>query len=367
MNIQHLFPEISSNSLKGIISFVNYDTGIDEGVLEKDLFLTGMLRSIQSLPEIEKVYFKGGTCLSKCHHIIDRFSEDCDLFVYTGSKLASHTQEQRLNSRIVNGILDMFGAEQAKDENGNLIGKRGGDYNKLVFAYDKLFDLGSSSVKPNLEFEITSTALRDKTQYNIKSTCLSVQSIIGECLIRNRLFSECDRLGLNAFNVQCLLPGKALCDKISRMVRVSYNDSMMEDLVRYMRDIYDLGMLLRNEWVKEYLETKAILPDLFMTNIEDSCRSDSHSAESYGKARIFSSPKDIFSIPLIKKQYDEIIKSFVFDKEGAPKINEIIDSLTILHGVLELFDRYRISRLQEVSLKKNANNKGESEGFKLHI
>ena len=354
INIQDLFPEIDKDSLKGIISFVNDDTGIDEDILEKDLFLTGIMRRIQTLPDVDYVFFKGGTCLSKCHHLIDRFSEDCDLFVYTGSRTASHTQEQRLNSRFVNEVLSIFGNEQATDENGNLLGKRGGDYNKMVFRFEKLSGRDKTALKPNLELEVTSSALRDKSCFRINSRILPMQSLIGECLIKNNFLYECERLGLNSFNVQCLLPEKSLCDKISRMVRVSYGDSFESDLIRYMRDIYDIGMMLRNSNLREYVENKAILPDLLVTNLEDSYRSNSHSGESFSKATIFAEPDRVFSIPIIKEQYNDTIKSFVFRKNDAPSINEVITSLSKLRVALELFDDYRINYSK--SKKEKAND-----------
>ena len=50
---------------------------IAAALVEKDYFVTFILREInQRAPGL---LFKGGTSLSKCHKIIDRFSEDIDL------------------------------------------------------------------------------------------------------------------------------------------------------------------------------------------------------------------------------------------------------------------------------------------------
>ena len=53
--------------------------GIDAGIIEKDYFVTLMLQEISS--RVPDIVFKGGTSLSKCHKIINRFSEDIDLTV----------------------------------------------------------------------------------------------------------------------------------------------------------------------------------------------------------------------------------------------------------------------------------------------
>jgi len=52
-------------------------TGVDPAMSEKDYFVTLFLKHLfEAEPN---VVFKGGTCLSKCYKIIDRFSEDIDL------------------------------------------------------------------------------------------------------------------------------------------------------------------------------------------------------------------------------------------------------------------------------------------------
>ena len=40
-----------------------------------------MLKAIFSLPYAEHLSFKGGTSLSKCWHLIERFSEDVDIAI----------------------------------------------------------------------------------------------------------------------------------------------------------------------------------------------------------------------------------------------------------------------------------------------
>ena len=55
-------------------------TGLTEQLVEKDYFVTEMLRVVaHRLPT--QVIFKGGTSLSKAWQLIQRFSEDVDLFV----------------------------------------------------------------------------------------------------------------------------------------------------------------------------------------------------------------------------------------------------------------------------------------------
>ena len=50
--------------------------------MEKDFWVCWTLRELFSLPDIgPRLTFKGGTSLSKCHGLIERFSEDIDLVI----------------------------------------------------------------------------------------------------------------------------------------------------------------------------------------------------------------------------------------------------------------------------------------------
>ena len=53
--------------------------GPDQQVIEKDWWVTQVLRALFALPYSEHLSFKGGTSLSKCWRLIERFSEDIDI------------------------------------------------------------------------------------------------------------------------------------------------------------------------------------------------------------------------------------------------------------------------------------------------
>ena len=61
---------------------------IDYNIIEKDYYVTLFLKELVKI--VPGILFKGGTSLSKCHKVINRFSEDIDLSLneenYTISK-----------------------------------------------------------------------------------------------------------------------------------------------------------------------------------------------------------------------------------------------------------------------------------------
>ena len=61
-----------------------HPAGLPANFLEKDLWVTEILRLLyeEQLIGDFSVAFKGGTALSKCWKVIDRFSEDIDLSIH---------------------------------------------------------------------------------------------------------------------------------------------------------------------------------------------------------------------------------------------------------------------------------------------
>jgi predicted nucleotidyltransferase component of viral defense system len=57
--------------------------GLRPAIIEKDYYVTEALRLIAGLGDV--VIFKGGTSLSKGWNLIERFSEDIDIFLDPGA------------------------------------------------------------------------------------------------------------------------------------------------------------------------------------------------------------------------------------------------------------------------------------------
>jgi len=55
--------------------------GLPSAAIEKDWWVTLVLKAIFNLEFAEHIVFKGGTSLSKGWKLIDRFSEDIDLAI----------------------------------------------------------------------------------------------------------------------------------------------------------------------------------------------------------------------------------------------------------------------------------------------
>ena len=89
--------------------------GIRASLIEKDYFVTEALRVIAQT-EGETVIFKGGTSLSKGWSLIDRFSEDIDLFLDAPGigKKTLDKRLKRLRDAVAEGVPLMFLVEESQ-------------------------------------------------------------------------------------------------------------------------------------------------------------------------------------------------------------------------------------------------------------
>lgn len=63
------------------IETLSLNYGMPERIIEKDWWVSAVMRALFALPYANQMSFKGGTSLSKCWGLIDRFSEDIDIAV----------------------------------------------------------------------------------------------------------------------------------------------------------------------------------------------------------------------------------------------------------------------------------------------
>ncbi len=74
--------DLTNNERAEIFRETSAVVNITEAAIEKDFWVCWALYRIFSNEELSKqVLFKGGTSLSKCYGLIDRFSEDIDLIL----------------------------------------------------------------------------------------------------------------------------------------------------------------------------------------------------------------------------------------------------------------------------------------------
>ena len=210
--------------------------GLEEALVEKDYYVTLFLNRLNEI--VPHLLFKGGTSLSKCHKIIDRFSEDIDLTL--DSDHQTHGQRKQLKADIIK-VCDELGLKLLNEE--EIRSRR--DYNCYIVEYPIKYP--SHHVKPFLLIETVfmMKAFPDEQK--------PVTSIIAEWLEAIGNSAAMDKYELYSFNIRVQTLARTLVDKVFAIC-----DYMLDERVeRQSRHIYDISRLLNVVALDENLKILA--------------------------------------------------------------------------------------------------------------
>jgi len=201
--------------------------------VEKDYWVTYALFTIFSNEIGDETVFKGGTALSKCFNIIERFSEDIDLVVLRRDGESSNrlTTKIRTISEVVNSVLPEVHIEG--------LTQKMGMNRKTAHSYNRKFEGDFAQIRDVIVVE--ATWLGSHEPYTITS----IISFIGQMMLDNGQGDIAIENGLVSFDARVLEPIRTICEKIMSLVRFSYTEDPIDDLNRKIRHTYDLHQMLK--------------------------------------------------------------------------------------------------------------------------
>lgn len=278
---------------------------IDTGIVEKDYYVTLMLKEISlNVPDL---VFKGGTSLSKCHKVINRFSEDIDLTVEYESK-PSEGKRKELKKNIV-AAIDSFELSLA---NPNEIRSRR-EYNKYIVDYPSLF------MQPGLKNHLQiATMIKIKAYPNCE---MEAASLIYDYLIAEGFDDMIDEYELAPFKLKVQSAERTFIDKVFALADYYLSDKVTE----HSRHIYDLYKLL------DRVELNTQLRDLYeRVRIEREPHQVCPSAkESIDMVALL---KEIIDTDAYKEDYNNITSLLIFEKidydEAIISLKKVIEFLS---------------------------------------
>lgn len=225
--------------------------------VEKDYWVTYSLHTIFNNEIGKDTVFKGGTALSKCYKMIDRFSEDIDLVVLRREGETDNKLKTKIKtiSKVVAAILP----EVEIDE----ITHKMGMNRKTAHTYNKAFEGNYGQVRDVIILESTWLG------YYEPYTNRMLNSFVGEMMANNGQTDIAEANGLMPFEVQVLEPIRTLCEKIMSLVRFSYGENPIDDLKKKIRHTYDLHQLLQQTEFSDFFNSPAFDEMLLKVAIDD--------------------------------------------------------------------------------------------------
>ena len=307
------------------IQFTSDQMQIPAIYVEKDYWVTFALYTIFNNEIGSDTIFKGGTALSKCYGIIERFSEDIDLLVLRkeGESNNRLTTKIRTISTVVSNVLPEI-------QISGLTHKMGMN-RKTAHSYEKEFQGDYGQIRDVIVVEATWLGYFEP--YTTKSVC----SFIGEVITNNEQDELAEEQDLLPFNVLVLEPSRTLCEKIMSLVRFSYSENPIVDLKNKIRHIYDLHQLLSEEELLRFFESKE-----FDTMLLKVAQDDIISFKNNNKwlrnhpvdSMIFEKPEKVWND--LKITYESDFKNLVYGY--FPNERELLTTLILIQKRVSSID-----------------------------
>lgn len=236
-------------------------------VIEKDWWVTAVLRALFNLPYAQHLSFKGGTSLSKCWHLINRFSEDIDIAIdreYLGfSGKLSRTQIsdklRRATCSFVRETMQYDLAEQlykngiTKDKyqvNVDITSISTTDPETININYDSALTFSVESenglyILPKVKVEVSGRSMSEPVSE------VPIESMI-DYIYPKAPFAE------PKFNVRTVLPERTFLEKIFLLHEEFAKDKELIKIERMSRHMYDIGQMLKTPIAESAIRNKQL-------------------------------------------------------------------------------------------------------------
>ena len=229
-----------------IYALAHGKTGISQVVLEKDWWVTAVLHALFALPYAENLSFKGGTSLSKCYNLIERFSEDIDIAVYReflgfGGTLSKTQINDKLRRAACSFVREKLQFDIAKEfENQgistnafsvkvNITPITTTDPEIIEIHYKTLF--ADQYIKPVVKLEISGRSMNEPVKKIV------LQSVLDE-EFSNTPFTE------KPFEINAVVPERTFWEKICLLHEEFAKPQELIRTERMSRHLYDLEKMM---------------------------------------------------------------------------------------------------------------------------
>ena len=236
---EHL--HLDNESFRDLLQASSEDLKIPVQLIEKDYYISAILRALSKSAYSQRVVFKGGTSLSKAYQLIDRFSEDVDFAVISGDMRGN--QVKMLLSKLMKEVTKGF------TEDTSFAGiSKGSKYRKQAFFYDAQvgLDFAVNPIPSRIIVEIS--AFANPFPYEKRM----LEPFVTTYLKKQNLGDVASQYHLEPFELNVLSLKQTLCEKTVSLIRFSMSLDPLASLSSKIRHFYDLNALLTIKDLEAY-------------------------------------------------------------------------------------------------------------------
>lgn len=250
------FIDIPADERKRILDSLQTRLGLRAAVIEKDWWVTEVLRALFQLPYAGHLSFKGGTNLSKCWHLIERMSEDADIgidreflgFSGTLSKNQISDKLRRAACSFVRNTLqnDLRGQMEVNGINPDVFCVHVDitpvsttDPEVIQVDYAQVSE-SAPYIKPSVKIEVSGRSMTEPVE------SVEINSMIDGAL-PGAVFNE------KPFDVRAVLPKRTFLEKIFLLHEEFSKEGGLIRVDRMSRHLYDVYKMLATPIADEAL------------------------------------------------------------------------------------------------------------------
>lgn len=318
------------NEFKDLIKITSEKMGLDLGIVEKDYWITRVLRELSLSEFASEFIFKGGTCLSKVWlDSFGRFSEDIDLLLLQTDLTVKRANKTQRLKEFINFVAAMQSISFIQDTSSSFESKPGIIGGKFYYNYPSQFrENCPECIKPEILLE---PGYRGGSH---PFSSKQINSLIAAEIINYNNGKIPEELNdfkddIIPFNINVLNPERIFLEKLDA-IKNMYKRNMLSAGTRHYYDIYNL---LKVDSVKNLINQKeelgVILADISSISQQYYGVKDSLTIESIRTCEAFS--PEFSGFDDLKKKY-ESEKGIYYLEQPDFKImlNEISDFLNSL-------------------------------------
>ncbi|GAA4389403.1 nucleotidyl transferase AbiEii/AbiGii toxin family protein [Hymenobacter koreensis] len=305
------------------------ETGLSQALIEKDYWVTWVLRNLAESPVAGEVVFKGGTSLSKAYRLIDRFSEDVDLAVLLGGRTGAAVRT--LIRQVHHAAVGVGTAEELPEVPGN---NKLGQIRRVYHRYPRTFPHTSTVAGENILLEITAFGEPHPV------VRLPLNCYIADVFAARGLAAELDEFGLHSFDFNVLSLGRTFAEKIMALVRASYEPDPAVDVSAKVRHLYDLHKLAG------HAEVAALLPgeDLFALlravqadDVTAGVKGPTHEWKSRPLSECWAYQSEAVNLEQARRAYERELPELLH--QPAPEFDQVMHTMRGIAARLVAFDQ----------------------------
>ena len=266
--------QLSKEQQQMVLTQAANKTGLPVQAVEKDLWVTAVLRAIFCLSYANHLSFKGGTSLSKCWNLINRFSEDIDIaidreFLGFGGTLSKTQISDKLRRAAcafvretmqsdLTAQLYQYGISKEKFKvNVNITPVTTTDPEVININYDSVLPFsidglhGNQYILPKVKVEVSGRSMSEPVKE------IALNSMIDQ-IYPEAPFAE------QKFIVRAVLPERTFLEKVFLLHEEFAKPKDLIRVERMSRHMYDIGQMMKTPIAERAINDK----DLYRQVVE---------------------------------------------------------------------------------------------------